>query len=36
MELGFINSDIIPEYIKKVDEVEGECHKIYKKEKLNF
>ena len=36
MELGFINSDIISEYIKKIDEVEGECHKIYKKGKLNF
>jgi len=36
MELGFINGDIISDYIKKIDEVEGECHKIYKKGKLNF
>jgi hypothetical protein len=36
MELGFINSDIISEYLKKIDEVEGECHKIYKKGKLNL
>ena len=34
MELGFTQGDYVAEYIKKVDEVNGECQNIYKKGKL--
>ena len=34
MELGFTNGDYVAEYVKKVDEVKGECQNIYKKGKL--
>jgi hypothetical protein len=36
MELGFTRSEYVAEYVKKVDEVKGECQNIYKKGKLNF
>jgi hypothetical protein len=36
MELGFTDKEYIKEYVKKVDEVKGECQNIYKKGKLNF
>jgi len=35
MELGFTKGDYVAEYVKKVDEVNGECQNIYKKGKLN-
>jgi hypothetical protein len=34
MELGFTHGDYVAEYVKKVDEVNGECQNIYKKGKL--
>jgi hypothetical protein len=36
MEIGFTRSEYVAEYVKKVDEVKGECQNIYKKGKLNF
>ena len=36
MELGFTHGDYVAEYVKKVDEVNGECQNIYKKGKLNL
>jgi hypothetical protein len=35
MELGFNSYKYVNEYVKKIDEVEGECQNIYKKGKLN-
>ena len=34
MELGFTHADYVAEYVKKVDEVKGECQNLYKKGKL--
>jgi hypothetical protein len=34
MELGFTDNESVFEYVKKVDEVNGECQNIYKKGKL--
>jgi hypothetical protein len=36
MELGFTDNNYAKEYVKKVDEIKGECQNIYKKGKLNF
>ena len=36
MEIGFTDNNYAKEYVKKVDEVKGECQNIYKKGKLNF
>jgi hypothetical protein len=35
MELGFTEDKYVKEYVKKVDEVKGECQNLYKKGKLN-
>jgi len=31
MELGFVNEKILDEYVKKIDEVDGDCPILYKK-----
>jgi hypothetical protein len=34
MEIGFTDNEYVMEYVKKIDEVKGECQNIYKKGKL--